>query len=322
MIKIGSYQLDSNILMAPMSGCTDLPFRLIAREEGATLCFFEMIDCNSLTHNSERTIKSMLQTNAKDRPIAAQLVGADPGAMVEGAKILLKTVDVPFIDINAACPVSKIVKKKAGAYLMQKPATLARIIKRLIKELKRPITVKLRIGFEKYDKKELVALVKKCEASGAAAIFIHGRTAAQLYHSEVNYQAIKAVKQSVGIPVFGSGNVMSAERAKLMIDQTGCDGVMVARGGLGNPFIFKEIEYYFKTGELLPETGFEKRKGTLKKHLGYIDEYSRAKNQVGWMRKIVIWYLKKFPGAAHFRDQVNRTHSYEDMVKLIDEVGT
>ena len=307
--------------MAPMSGCTDLSFRLIAREEGAGLCFFEMIDCNSLTHNSERTIKSMLQTNAQDRPIAAQLVGADPGAMVEGAKMLLGQISVPFIDINAACPVNKVVKKKAGAYLMQKPSILSKIIKKLSEAIKLPVTVKLRIGFEKYDKEALIKLVKKCEAAGAAAIFIHGRTAAQLYQSAVNYGAIKVVKQSVGIPVFGSGNVMSAELAKKMIDLTGCDGIMVARGGLGNPFIYKEIEHFFKTGKLLPDVGFETRKAVLKRHLKYINEYSRIRNKVGLMRKVAIWYLKKFHGAAHWRDQVNRTDKYEDMIRLVEAVG-
>lgn len=307
--------------MAPMSGCTDLPFRLIAREAGATLCFFEMIDCNSLTHNSERTLRSMLQTNEVDRPVAAQLVGADAGAMVEGAKIMLEQVSVPFIDVNAACPVSKVVKKKAGAYLMKNPAALTRIISRLSEATKLPVTVKLRIGYEKYDQQELVKLVKKCEASGASAIFIHGRTAAQMYHNAVNYQAIRAAKKSVAIPVLGSGNVTSAELAKKMIDSTGCDGVMVARGALGNPFIFKEIEHYLRTGENLPEPGFEKRKAVLKRHLGYINEYSAVKNKVGWMRKVIIWYLKKFHGAAHWRDQVNRTDKYEAMIRLIDEVG-
>ncbi|MDD5593480.1 MAG: tRNA dihydrouridine synthase DusB [Candidatus Margulisbacteria bacterium] len=321
MLKIGSYQLPTNIIMAPMSGCTDLPFRLIAREEGAGLCFLEMIDCNSLTHNPDRTINTLLKTDSKDRPIAAQLVGADPGAMSAGAQILLEQVSVPFLDINAACPVNKIVKKKAGAYLLQKPLVLSKIIKRLIKDLKIPITVKLRIGYEKYDKRALVGIVKKCEDSGAAAIFIHGRTMAQLYHSDVNYEAIKVVKQNVAIPVFGSGNVMSPELAKKMLDSTGCDGVMVARGGLGNPFIFKEIEHYLKTGELLPAVSFQKRKETLKRHLAYSNKYLYSKGRVGVMRKIAIWYLKKFPGAAHFRDRVTRTNSYEDMIKLIDEVG-
>jgi tRNA-dihydrouridine synthase B len=323
MLKIGSYELPTNIIMAPMSGCTDLAFRLVAREAGAKLCFFEMVDCNSLTHCSDRTLNSMLKTNDKDRPIAAQLVGADPGAMVEGARILLEHVSVPFLDINAACPVNKITKKKAGAYLLQKSAVLSKIIKRLSQELKIPITVKLRIGYEKYVKKDLIKIVKLCEESGVAAIFIHGRTMAQLYHSDVNYEAIKVVKDNANVPVFGSGNIMSPELAKKMLDLTGCDGVMVARGGLGNPFLFNEIEHYLRTGELLPEVSFQKRKETLKRHLYYANKYRNplAKSRVGVMRKIAIWYLKKFHGAAHFRDRVNRTDSYEEMVKLIDEVG-
>ena len=323
MIKIGSYELPMNIIMAPMSGCTDLPFRLIAREAGAKLCFFEMVDCNSLRRASERTLGSLLLTCPEDRPVAAQLVGADPGAMAEGAQILLEHVAVPFIDINAACPVNKVTKKKAGAYLLQKPAILAKIVKRLIKETKLPITVKLRIGYEQYVKKELVKIVQTCEESGVSAIFIHGRTMAQLYHSEVNYEAIKVVKDNASVPVFGSGNIMSPELAKKMFDLTGVDGVMVARGGLGNPFLFREIEHYLATDELLPPPGMEKRKAAIKRHLAYEDQYRspHSKHRVGVMRKITLWYLKKFHGAAHFRDRVNRTDSYEDMIKLIDEVG-
>jgi nifR3 family TIM-barrel protein len=324
MTKIGSYELPTNIIMAPMSGCTDLPFRLVAREAGATLCFFEMVDCNSLRRASDRTLNSILKTSEQDRPVAAQLVGADPGAMAEGAHLLLEHVPVPFLDINAACPVNKVTKKKAGAYLLQKPAVLSRIIKRLVKETKIPVTVKLRIGYEKYVKKDLIKIVQTCEESGVSAIFIHGRTMAQLYHSEVNYDAIKVVKDNVSVPVFGSGNIMSPELAKRMLDLTGVDGVMVARGGLGNPFLCREIEHYLKTGELLPPPSLQERKEVMKKHLRYEDKYRspQAKHRVGVMRKIAIWYLKKFHGAAHFRDRVNRIDSYEEMLKLIDEVGT
>ena len=323
-LKIGSYELPTNIIMAPMSGCTDLPFRLVAREEGATLCFFEMVDCNSLRRASLRTLGSLLLTSPEDRPVAAQLVGADPGAMAEGAQILLEHVAVPFLDINAACPVNKVTKKKAGAYLLQKPLVLSRIIKRLVKETKLPVTVKLRIGYEKYVKKELIKIIKTCEESGVSAIFIHGRTMAQLYHSEVNYDAIKVVKDNAGVPVFGSGNIMSPELAKKMFDLTGVDGVMVARGGLGNPWLFREIEHYLATGELLPPPSMEKRKEVIKRHLDYEDKYRspHSKHRVGVMRKITLWYLKKFHGAAHFRDRVNRIASYEEMLQLIDEVGT
>jgi tRNA-dihydrouridine synthase B len=315
-LKIGSYELPTNIIMAPMSGCTDLPFRLIAREAGAKLCFFEMVDCNSLRRASVRTLGSLLLTCPADRP--------GPGAMAEGAQILLEHVSVPFLDINAACPVNKVTKKKAGAYLLQKPAILSKIIKRLVKETKLPITVKLRIGYEEYVKKELIKIIKTCEESGVSAIFIHGRTMAQMYHSEVNYEAIKVVKDNASVPVFGSGNIMSPELAKKMFDLTGVDGVMVARGGLGNPFLFREIEHYLATGELLPPPSMEGRKEIVKKHLSYEDKYRSpySKHRVGVMRKITLWYLKKFHGAAHFRDRVNRIGSYEEMLKLIDEVGT
>ncbi|MBN3033204.1 MAG: tRNA dihydrouridine synthase DusB [Candidatus Saganbacteria bacterium] len=322
MLKIGSYELPSNILVAPMSGCTDLPFRLIAREAGAALCFFEMIDCNALTHCAERTLKTLLRSEPRDRPVAAQLVGAEPEAMVAGARILLERSAVPFLDVNAACPVKKVTKKKAGAYLLTRPEQLALIIRRLGEEFHLPITVKLRTGYQRCNERELIRIVKKCEQAGAAAIFVHGRTVAQLYHSEVNYEAIKAVKDHAGVPVFGSGNIMSPELAKKMLDLTGCDGVMVARGGLGNPFIFKEIDFYLKTGRLLPEPSRRERKEALKRHLAYADRYfsPAARNRVGVMRKIAIWYLKKFHGAAHWRDRVTRAGSYEELLELTEAI--
>ncbi|MDD5383042.1 MAG: tRNA dihydrouridine synthase DusB [Candidatus Margulisbacteria bacterium] len=319
MVVIGSYSSDTNIFLAPMSGCTDLPFRLIARQHGAKLCFFEMVDCNSLINHS-RNNHNFLQCDPADRPIAAQLVGADPDDMVQGAKQLLGLVDVSFIDINAACPVKKITKKKAGAYLLREPQALYKIIKKMAAAIPVPVTVKLRVGYEGYDRKEITGIAKQCAKSGAAALFIHGRTRAQLYCGEINYKAIRAVKHSVKIPVFGSGNIFSPELAAKMLAATDCDGITVARGALGHPWIFQEIEHYLATGKTLPPVETEQKKAVLKQHLSYIDKYKaiRPSSKVGLMRKAAIWYLKSFPHAAQLRDKMTHSATYEEILYNIE----
>ncbi|MDD4178669.1 MAG: tRNA dihydrouridine synthase DusB [Candidatus Margulisbacteria bacterium] len=315
-IAIGPYTLKTNVLLAPLSGCSDLAFRLICREHGAKFCFYEMIDANSLVHHS-RGSDDLLKTTAKDKPIAAQLVGGDADIMLKAAKILLEKVDIPFLDINAACPVKKMIQKFSGANLLRDPKALYKIVKTLASKLDLPITVKLRIGYNHVDLKEVTTIAKNCEKNGAAALFVHGRTRSQLYAGEINYEAIKAIKHAVKVPVFGSGNIFSPEMAKKMFDLTDCDGITVARGAFGNPWIFKQIE----KGEAFPVSLAEKLK-VLKKHLSYIEKYkvTRSGYKVGFMRKIAIWYLKGFPEAAKIRAEVTRLETYEKIIALIDSI--
>jgi tRNA-dihydrouridine synthase B len=321
-VKIGGYKLPSNILLAPLSGVSDLAFRLISREHGARFAFYEMIDANALVNHS-RTNELLLATTPKDQPLAAQLVGGNDEVMLKAAQMLLKMVKVPFLDINAACPVKKMIQKYSGANLLRQPDMLFRIIARLSDELPLPVTVKLRIGYHKTDVKEFAQLAKRCEKSGAKALFIHGRTKAQLYAGDVDYQAIKAAKEAVSIPVFGSGNVLTPELAKRMLDDTGCDGVMVARGAFGFPWIFEQITEYFKSGEYRREIPLSERLKVLKKHLQYTDKYKKIRPgaKLGWMRKEAIWYLKGFPGAAELRGRVGGAASYQELIALIDELA-
>ena len=244
MINIGNYKLKTNILLAPLAGCADLPFRLIMREYGAKFGFFEMIDANALKRNKKSL--EMLKTTAKDRPIAGQLVGSNPEIMLSSAKEMINHVDIKFLDINAACPVRKVIKKKAGAYLLKEPILLYKIIKKLSSNLNLPITVKLRIGYDRTDNKNIADIAASCEHNGASAIFVHGRTRTQGYSGPVDYSAIRSVKNAVSVPVFGSGNIFTPEQAKEMMEGTGCDGIIVARGSFGNPWIFKNILNYIK----------------------------------------------------------------------------
>lgn len=320
MITIGSTQIDTSIFLAPLSGCSDLAFRLIARECGAKFCFFEMIDAHALLGANPHKF-DVIETVPEDAPLAAQFLGTDPALMLNAAHVLLDRVKVSFVDINSACPVKKVVKRGAGAGLMNTPETLFRIIETLATNLPLPVTVKLRIGYHTVDLPALSNLAQACEASGAAALFVHGRTRNQGYSGDVNYQAIRTVKQAVTIPVFGSGNVFSASAAEQMRVDTGCDGVLIARGAFGSPWIFRQTEAYFQDGTLLPDPPFAEKKMILKRHLSYIHQYHHCTSagKIGFMRKITHWYIKAFPNAAKLRGNINLIPDYESLVRFIDE---
>lgn len=319
MVKIGKVKLPSNVLLAPLSGCSDLAFRLICRECGAKFCFFEMVDANALVHNPERAGR-ILKSVPADQPIAGQLIGSDPQIMLKAAKQLLKLAKIKFLDINAACPAKKMAKKGSGANLLLDPPRLYRMIKLLKQELKLPITVKLRLGFFHCDRQRIVQIAKGCEKSGAAALFVHGRTRAQGYSGEVDYGAIRAIKQAVKVPVFGSGNIFSPEKAEEMMEKTGCDGILVARGAFGNPWIFREIEHYFKTGKKLKPVTMSRRLRVLKKHLRYLDRYWQHPSKIGPMRGVAIWYFRSFPGASTLRGLVGKAQSCAEIMAIIKEL--
>lgn len=316
MLKIGNYELPSRILLAPLAGCSSLPFRLIMRSYGAKFAFFEMIDANALPRN-KKSFKT-LATTSKDSPIAGQLLGSDPELMLASAKIMLEHVGIKFLDINAACPVKKIVKKKAGAYMIKEPQLLYMVIKKLSSNLGVPITVKLRTGYDHIDRDNIAEIAKKCEINGASAIFIHGRTRSQGYSGPVDLGAIKAVKSAVTIPVFGSGNIFTPEQAREMMDATGCDGILVARGSFGNPWIFRNIERHLEGKPLFIPT-FEDRKKAALKHLKYLEKYnsSSSKGKVGLMRKSALWYMKGFASSARLRGEISSIKDQKDLEAII-----
>lgn len=321
MIEIGSAKINTNIILAPLAGCADLAFRLISREHGAKFCFFEMVDANSLVHGPGKN-RDILKTDPADQPIAAQILGGDPEVTLEAAKVLLSRAKPLFLDLNAACPARKVLKKNAGAHLVRDPELLAAIIKKLAASLSLPVTVKLRAGFHKSDHEYIASVARKCEQSGAAAIFIHGRTQKQLYSGKVDYESIKRVKENVAVPVIGSGDILSPELAKEMFDQTGCDGILVARGAIGNPWIFERIESFLKSGRVLPAVNLAERKKVLKKHLQYMDKFkeSRPTNKVGLMRRITIEYLKGLPAATEIRRRITPQKSLAGLLELVDSI--
>lgn len=319
-VKIGSELFDTNIFLAPLSGCADLAFRLIAREHGAKFCFFEMIDAHSITRPPARRTLSILDTVEADSPIAAQLLGEDPALMLGAAEEVLKRVKVSFLDINAACPAKKVVKKRAGAYLLKDPKRLASIIKKLSLMLPVPVTVKIRLGYDEDAVSDIDRIAKDCEDNGASAIFVHGRTRLGGYAGDIDYRSIKSIKDTLKIPVFASGDILSPELAKKMFDETGCDGILVARGALGNPWIFGQIEGYLAEGRAPEPAGFQTKKAVLKRHLSYIEKFKTClpSGKVGFMRKVALWYLKGLPRSKRIREKVSLVNTYEEMLKLID----
>jgi len=315
------YAMDPKIYLAPMSGITDLSFRLMSRSMGAAFCFFEMLDAKAMIYEHPKN-RRLLKTLKEDSPLGAQLLGLDPSVMLEAAEKLLSFADISFLDINSGCPARKVLKKGAGAALLKNPAGLGKIIKKLASTLRIPVTVKLRSGFYKKDVDECVRTARICRDNGAASIFIHGRTVEQGYSGDIDYESIKKVKAALKIPVFGSGNIFNPFMAKKMLDETGCDGILVARGALGNPWIFKNIERYLKNGEATPGPGLSVKKRALLTHLACIEKYKEIapSNKTGFMGKVAMWYLKGIPEAAKVRDRISRVSSYRDLRHLINRI--
>ena len=280
-----------------------------------------MLDAKATVYGHPKN-RSLLKTLKKDSPIAAQLVGADPSVMLDAAAKITGIVDISFLDINSACPAKKIIKKGAGAALLKDTARLGKIIKNLSSRLRIPVTVKLRTGFNKRDAAECVRTAKICEANGASTLFVHGRTTSQGYFGNIDYESIRAVKNALKIPVFGSGNIFTPSMAKKMLDETGCDGILVARGALGDPWIFKNIKNYLENGKAPKNPSLPVKKKVLKEHLAYIEKYkdiSRA-NKIGFMGKVTMWYLKGLHNATRIRERICKVGSYEELIRLINRV--
>jgi len=280
-----------------------------------------MLDSNATLYGSAKNLR-LLKTLKKDSPIAAQLLGAEASVMLDAAQKLIALTNIEFLDINAACPAKKVIKKKAGAYLLKDTAALGEIIKKLASRLNIPITVKLRTGLCKENHKECVRVAKICESNGASTVFVHGRTVSQGYSGDVDYRSIKAVKDALGIPVFGSGNIFGHLTAKKMIDETGCNGILLARGALGNPWIFKEIKEYLKNGKIVKAPSMTEKKETLKAHLSLIEDYKDIgpANKIGFMGKVAMWYLSGLYHAKALRESLSKARSYKELVTLINKV--
>lgn len=312
-LKIRDLTIDLPVIIAPMAGVSTRAFRVIAREFGAGLVCNEMVSDKALHYGSPRTDR-MLACDPQDHPVSFQIFGHDIDTMVEAAIRLDTQTDCDIIDINMGCPVNKVIKAKAGSYLMKDVDYAEKLIAAVVQAVKKPVTVKMRIGFDEQNK-NCVELAKAAERAGASAITLHARTKTQMYEGKANWSWIRKVKEAVSIPVIGNGDIRSVQDMEQMMEQTGCDAVMIGRGIIGNPFLIQECTDYF-TGEH-HEFTLAQRLDACRRHARLLIEDIGEKNAIAQMRGLSSWYLKGLPGARRFKEQISKIGTYEDLETVL-----
>ncbi len=313
---IGGVALDSPLILAPMAGVTDLPFRLLCKEQGCSLVYTEMVSAKAILYKNKNT-QALLEVKEEEHPVAVQLFGSDPAVMAE---IAAQVEEGPFeiIDVNMGCPVPKIVKNGEGSALMRNPKLAEKILTAMVKATKKPVTVKFRKGFENGDS-AAVEFAKMAEASGVAAVAVHGRTREQYYSGKADWDIIRQVKDAVSVPVIGNGDIFEPEDAVRMMEETGCDGVMIARGAKGNPWIFGRTKGLMETGITPPKPSGGEIRDMILRHGRMLSECKGEKAGIREMRSHMAWYTSGLPNSASLRNDMNQAETYEDMEKLLKE---
>lgn len=316
-LQIGNVTLENNLILAPMAGVSDLPFRLLCREQGAGLVCMEMVSAKAILYKNRNT-EELLTIDPGEHPVSLQLFGSDPDIISEMAK---QIEERPFdiLDINMGCPVPKIVGNGDGSALMKNPVLAGKIIEKTVQAIDKPVTVKIRKGFDDAHV-NAVEMAHIAEESGAAAIAVHGRTREQFYSGKADWEIIRAVKEAVSIPVIGNGDIKTAEDVAAMAEQTGCDGFMIARGAEGNPWIFAQILHYFKTGETPEKPTFAEVTDMLLRHarmqLAFKGDYTGIRE----IRKHAAWYTAGYRNSSKLRGRINEVENYEQLEALFREV--
>lgn len=314
-MKIGAISIENPLILAPMAGITDLPFRLLCKEEGCDILYTEMVSAKAIYYENKNTIP-LLSLNSKEHPIGVQLFGSEPQLMGDMAK-KIEPLGFDFVDVNMGCPVPKIVNNKEGSALMLNPKLVGEIVSAMVKATKKPVTIKIRKGFDD-EHVNAVEIAKIAEQNGAAAVAVHGRTRQQYYSGEADWKIIKEVKKAVSIPVLGNGDIMEAEDIIRMKEETDCDGFMIGRGAKGNPWIFSRAKKYLETGVLPPKPELEEVVEMMKRHAALMVEIKGEFTAVREMRKHFAWYTAGFKHSAKLRNLVNQVETYEDLLELID----
>ena len=315
-LQIGSVTLPNNLILAPMAGVTDLPFRLLCKEQGAGLLCMEMVSAKAILYKNRNT-QALLTIDPRENPVSLQLFGSDPDIIAE---IAHQIEDRPFdiLDLNMGCPVPKIVNNGEGSALMKNPKLAGEIIEKTVKAIKKPVTVKIRKGFDD-EHVNAVEMAKIAEASGAAAVAVHGRTREQFYSGKADWDIIRQVKEAVKIPVIGNGDLLTAEDVIAMEEQTGCDGFMIARGAQGNPWIFRQILHYFETGEHLQKPPASEVAQMILRHARMMLEFKGEYIGIREIRKHAAWYTAVYPHGARLRVAINQVENYEQLETLLME---
>lgn len=318
-LQIGNVTLENNLILAPMAGVTDLPFRLLCKEQGAGLLCMEMVSAKAILYKNKNT-EELLTIDPRENPVSLQLFGSDPDIMGEIAK---QIEERPFdiLDINMGCPVPKVVNNGDGSALMKNPLLAGKIIEKVASAIEKPVTVKIRKGFDD-EHINAVEMAHIAQESGAAAVAVHGRTREQYYSGKADWDIIRQVKEAVSIPVIGNGDILKAEDVIAMKEQTGCDGFMIGRGAQGNPWIFSQILSYFKTGTYPEKPGFQEVTEMLLRHakmqLAFKGEYTGIRE----IRKHAAWYTSGYKNSSKLRGRINEVESYEQLEALFREVAS
>ncbi len=313
-MKIGNLLLKNNVFLAPMAGITDIVFRLLVREFGCALCFTEMISANGLVRGTGKSYQ-YLKTSSDDKPLGVQIFGSDPDVLSEAARIITdKGADL--VDINMGCPVKKVLRTGAGGALMKDPSKIAVILRRLRKATSLPLTVKMRSGWN-HDEINVLNIARIVQDCGADAVILHPRTVNQGFGGMADWSLIASVKECLNIPVVGSGDIRSPEDARRMLDVTGCDGVMIGRGVLGNPWIVRDIVFYLEDKNVFSPPALQEREDIINQHLNMSVNFFGEKIGVRNFRKHLSWYTKGLKGSSRFREMVIRIDKKESLLKMV-----
>ena len=312
--KIGNVRIENRFVLAPMAGVTDMPFRTLCKEQGAGLICMEMISAKAISFHNKNTI-ALMKIDPCEHPVSMQLFGSEPELMAEVAKSI-EDKDFDILDINMGCPVPKVVNNGEGSALLKNPELIVQIIKSVSSAIQKPVTVKVRIGFENAPV-DIVEIARRAEDAGAAAIAVHGRTRQQYYSGTADWDIIRQVKEAVSIPVIGNGDVDSPLKAEALLKQTGCDGVMIGRAVRGNPWIFREMNHYFQTGELFPRPSSEEIREMILRHARAQIALKGEFTGIREMRKHVAWYTAGMRHSAGLRRASNTIESYEALQELL-----